>query len=112
MDNTTNTVVTADPADVEKNKVMAILSYIGILFLVPVLAAKESKFAMFHANQGLWLFIIEIVLSVISLIPFVGCIAMLALLAAVVYAILGIVNASKGEMKPLPGFASLPVLIK
>ena len=31
-----------DPADVEKNKVLAMLSYLGILWLVPLLAAKDS----------------------------------------------------------------------
>lgn len=42
-----------DKADVEQNKVMAILAYFGILVLIPILAAKDSKFARFHANQGL-----------------------------------------------------------
>ena len=32
---------------------MAILAYFGILVLIPILAAKDSKFARFHANQGL-----------------------------------------------------------
>ena len=44
-----------DKADVEQNKVMAILAYFGILVLIPILAAKDSKFARFHANQGLLL---------------------------------------------------------
>ena len=46
---------TADYAqdDIEKNKVMAVLAYFGILVLIPIFAAKDSKFARFHANQGL-----------------------------------------------------------
>ena len=50
-----------DSADIEQNKVMAVLAYIGPLVLVPILAAKDSKFAKFHANQGLTLFICSFV---------------------------------------------------
>ena len=39
--------VTPDPNDVQSNKVMAILAYFGILFLIPLLAAKESAGAYF-----------------------------------------------------------------
>ena len=46
-----------EKADIESNKVYALLSYIGILFLVPIIAAPKSKFARYHANQGLTLFI-------------------------------------------------------
>ena len=45
--------VTPDPNDVQSNKVMAILAYFGILFLIPLLAAKESAYARYHTNQGL-----------------------------------------------------------
>ena len=34
-----------DPNDVQQNKVMAVLAYIGILFLVPLLAAPNSQYA-------------------------------------------------------------------
>ena len=46
--------------DINQNKVMAVLAYIGILVLVPLLAAPNSKYARYHANQGLLLFIAEI----------------------------------------------------
>jgi uncharacterized membrane protein len=106
----TNTVVTADPADVEKNKVMAILAY--IIFFIPLLAAKDSKFAMYHANQGTWLFIIGLIVYVVLTFVTFGCGALFAWLPWTIYAILGIVNASQGKMQPLPGFASLPTLFK
>ncbi len=53
-----------DPEDVEKNKAMAILAY--IIFFIPLLAAKESKFAMYHANQGLNLFLFWVAYFVLS----------------------------------------------
>jgi len=65
-------VTTFDPKDVEENKVLASLSYISILFLVPMLVKKDSRFCMEHAKQGLALFIIEVALSIISFIPILG----------------------------------------
>ena len=53
----------ADPtrADIEQNKVFAILAYLGILFLVPLLAAPQSPFARYHTNQGIILFITSLI---------------------------------------------------
>ncbi|HPL93320.1 MAG TPA: hypothetical protein PLB38_03500 [bacterium] len=48
--------------DIEKNKVMAILAY--IIWLIPYLGAKDSKFAMYHAKQGLVLFLASLALYV------------------------------------------------
>jgi uncharacterized membrane protein len=57
--------------DINENKTMAILAY--ILFFVPLLAARESKFAMYHANQGLVLFLAAMAVNLIgSLIPVIG----------------------------------------
>ena len=50
-----------DKKDIEDNSVMGLLAYIWILWLIPLLAAKNSKFAKFHANQGLILFILEVI---------------------------------------------------
>ena len=51
-------------ADIEQNKVMAVLAYFGILVLIPIFAAKESKFARFHSNQGLVLCIAAVLYGV------------------------------------------------
>jgi uncharacterized membrane protein len=105
-----NKVVVADPADVEKNKGMAILAY--IVFFIPLLTAKDSQFAMFHANQGLWLFIIGLAFYFVVSLVTLGCGTLFAWIPWLVYIVLGIINASRGEMKPLPLFDRLPVLFK
>lgn len=46
---TTSASSTSDQND----KIFGVLAYIGILWLVPLLAAPKSKFAKYHANQGL-----------------------------------------------------------
>ncbi len=96
-----------DPDDIQKNKGMAILSYISILVLIPIFAAKDSKFARFHANQGLILFVAEIVLGIVcaalGFIPVVGWIVnAVVYLVEVAYMILGIVYAAQGKAKDLP----------
>lgn len=91
-----------DPSDISANKVMAILAYIGILVLIPLFAAKESKFARFHTNQGLILFICNVVIYFISLIPGLKAIGWILSIAALVFAIIGIIGAAKGETKELP----------
>lgn len=90
-------------SDAEQNKAMGIIAYLGIFFLVPLLAAKESRFAMYHANQGLVLFLFGIAVGAIVMIPILGWIVgFVGGIAHLVFAIMGIINAAKGEMKPLP----------
>ena len=94
------------------DKVYGILSYIGILWIVG-LAAGKTPFAKFHANQGLVLFLAEIVIGIaggiLSFIPFIGFIG-LGSLASLVLMILGIVNVAQGEMKPLPVIGGITII--
>jgi hypothetical protein len=53
------------PQDIQQNKAMSILAYIGILALVPVFAARNSAYAKFHANQGLLLLIAEAAVALV-----------------------------------------------
>jgi len=90
--------------DVEENKIIAAIGYLGILFLVPLLAKKDSPFAQFHAKQGLILFIASIAVGIASVIPFIGwfLLAPLGGLFTLVLLIIGIVNVFGGKMQPLP----------
>ncbi|MDR2686444.1 MAG: DUF4870 domain-containing protein [Oscillospiraceae bacterium] len=109
--------------DAQDNKVMGILAYLGILVLAPIFAAKDSKFAKFHANQGLILAILTIaygvvfgiLMAVFSLISWrlgaiMSPILCLVFLVYPVFAILGIVSASRGEMKELPIIGKFKIL--
>ena len=92
-----------DCRDVEDNKVISFLSYLGILFIIPLVAAPNSYYAKFHANQGLLLFIMGIVCSIICCIPFVGwIIGGIGGILDLVFTIMGIVNALSGKAKELP----------
>lgn len=55
-----------DTKDIETNKGLAMISYLGPLALIPFLVSKESKYAQYHAKQGLNLFVIEIIIGIFS----------------------------------------------
>lgn len=97
--------------DIDNHKIFAILAY--ILFFIPLIAAKNSKFAMYHANQGLILFLAALAVNVIgTFIPILGWFLILPLgnLAVAILLILGIVTAAKGECRPLPFIGDFKIL--
>ena len=109
FNNTADTTSEYDAQDIEKNKVMAVLAY--ILFFIPLLAAKDSKFARFHTNQGLVLFLGGIIASVVAVIPVIGWIvAPIAGLVITVLAVIGIINALNGRAKELPVIGKFKIL--
>jgi uncharacterized membrane protein len=91
-----------DAQDVEKNKVIAALAY--LIFFLPLLAAPDSKFGKFHANQGLWVLLASIAGSIVlSVIPFVNLfISPLFSLAILVAAVYLAYNAYSGKALELP----------
>ena len=122
--NTPDTTASYSQQDIDQNMIMGILSYFGILVLIPIFAAKESPFARFHANQGLVLLVTGIlvgmatslvgmlfglihidVLTVLwNIVSWLIRVAMFALM------ILGIVNAASGKAKELPLVGNFRIL--
>ena len=119
----TNTI---DAVDINNNKLMGVLAYISLLVLIPIFCAKDSKFARFHANQGLVLFAAEVVLSaarfiianLIGWLPLVGGLALwavnivfgLAGIGTFILSIIGIINVVNGRAKRLPVIGGINIL--
>ena len=109
LNNTADITEQFDKDDIEKNKVMGLLAY--ILFFIPLLAAKDSPFARYHANQGLVLFLAAILSSVILIIPILGwIIAPILSIVITVLAVIGIINALNGKAKELPIIGKFKIL--
>lgn len=100
-----------DKKDIESGKVMSILAYLGILVLIPYLTEKNNKYVIYHAKQGMNLFICEIIAGVA--VGFIGSllyrlwfivnlIDMLLGIAIFALSIIGIVNVCNGKAKELP----------
>jgi uncharacterized membrane protein len=109
-------------SDAEKNKTMAIVGYIfSFLFFIPLISedSKNSPFAKYHANQQLLLLIYWIgggmVVFIISLILVFTIFLPILLwfvfsICGIVLIILGVINASNGEMKALPVIGDIKLL--
>lgn len=102
------------PADA--SKLWGILGYIfPILFFVPLIMddLKTNAYSKFHANQQLVLLLAAIAVNIVgSIIPVLGWFIILPFgsIALIVLAIMGIVNAAKGEQKPLPMIGKIEIL--
>lgn len=106
-----NNVFEFTKEDIEQNKVMGVLAY--ILFLIPLLAAKDSPFAKFHTNQGLLVFLAALAVNIVgAIIPFIGWLLILPLgnLAVFVLGIIGIINAINGKAKKLPIIGNIEII--
>ena len=111
------------PSEAQMKKGMAILAYFGILCLIPLFAAKNDPFARYHTNQGLVLFIFMVIFNILSNVltnilieisPMLtlivsGVFGILTLLLCI-FALIGIIRAAKGQMKPLPIIGGIRIL--
>lgn len=112
--------IKASPPEIEEGKTLAAIGYLGILFLVPLLAKKENKFCQFHGKQGAVLFGLEVIAFIVILVLFlilniipcagaiIGTILWLAyVVCAVGLSVWGLVMAMKGEYWKMPVVAPL-----
>jgi uncharacterized membrane protein len=107
-------MINIDKQEAEEGKVISIFAY--IIFLIPLLAGKDNRFAQFHANQGLVLFLTSVAVAIVSnilswilwpigfLVSTVGSLGILAL------AIIGIINVVNLEAKPLPVIGGITLI--
>ena len=122
LNETADTTADFDKADIEQNKVMGVLAYLSWLVLIPIFAAKGSKFARFHANQGLVLAITEIawwivqgilssvLYSISWRLGFISTILGLVNIVFLVLLVIGIMNAANGRAKELPVIGKFKIL--
>lgn len=108
--------------DISRNRVMAIFAY--ILFLIPLFAAKNSKYARFHTNQGMVIALSSIAVSItvritctilnaIRLYPLstlFGALGTLISIGFIPLTVFGIIYASKGQAKELPLVNKIKIL--
>ena len=58
--------------DVRDGKFFAVISYVCFLCIITLVLKKDNKFALYHAKQGLVLFVMEVAAFILSIIPFIG----------------------------------------
>ena len=87
-----------------EEKVFAAMSYVGWLFLFPLLLKRNNEFVRFHLNQGLVLFLFGFFCTLM------GVVGGLVAVAAAVLCVLGFVHAATGRAKPLPVISQIKIL--
>ncbi len=88
----------------EEINVMAVLCYLAILIVVPLLTDhREQEFVRFHIKQGLMLLITGVVAMFIGAITiFEELLIPVIAVAWIVFAAIGVVNVIRNQKKPLP----------
>jgi len=87
----------------KKSKLIAILSYLCVLVIIPLIYGRKDKFVMFHARQGVGVLLLWVISPHLMWIPILGWILGPIIMAlTLVLVVYGIVYASKGEEKPVP----------
>lgn len=103
--------------DIEANKVICGLSYLGagFLFFLPLVVCPNSAFGKFHSNQALILLILNCVLAATSMmfrwIPLIGWMIRLGIgLLILVFMILCMIYTFQGNAKQLPIIGRITII--
>lgn len=104
-----------DPQDIKENGALSAACYVSILFFLPLILRPDSKFARFHANQGLLLLIVSVVLGIAQKVT--GLIPIVNVLVSAAFALIefgfflyGFINTLNGKAKELPFIGSITLL--
>ena len=121
MNEETDFTLCYDPEDIARNKSVCALSYLSILFFLPLVVCPDSKFGRFHANQALALLITaivgnvlfrvsKIILSILHLGWIAGMAGWFWSLLVFLLMIFGIVNVLNGRAKELPVIGKIKII--
>ncbi len=89
--------------EVKEGRPFAILAYLSILCIIPLILKKDNSFCLLHAKQGLVLFIAEVAVFVLSVLPLIGGIVWRAgVLTFGLISIWAIVQVSLGHNPRIP----------
>jgi fumarate reductase subunit D len=86
--------------DLEEDKLYAILSYVGVLVLIPLLTKKNNSFVQFHARQGL-VILVGFIIALIA-VQWVSLIGNLLFLSLLIVDVIALVQALLGRRWKIP----------
>ena len=99
--------------EVQEGKIFAVLAYLSVLCLVPLLLKRGNKFAFHHGKQGLVIFIGEVAAGILAWVPFLGwVVAPIASLLFLVLSLIGIIQAVIGNYWKCPVVSDIAGKIK
>ncbi len=90
----------AEEKDITDGKIFAVLSYLSILCIVPLLFRKDNRFVLSHGKQGLVIFVGEVAIFVISIVfPWIFRFGIFLLFAVSLW---GIIEVLRGRYIKIP----------
>lgn len=108
------------PYKQDNTRLFCILCYVSFLWIIGLVADRDNPVVKFHVNQGIILTICSSALIVVLRIlritlffisPVIAMLIPVVSLITLILSIIGLVNASKGEQRPLPIIGNLFTLI-
>jgi uncharacterized membrane protein len=88
---------------INDGKFFAVISYVSFLCIITLILKKDNKFALFHAKQGLVLFVMEVAAFILSIIPFLGwLIGIFGYALFLLVSLWGIMQAALGVYSRIP----------
>ena len=96
--------VKINEADILDGKMYAILSYLSILCIIPLILKKENSFVLSHGKQGLVIFVAQVALFIFHIIlgPWGLVILRLGLFILWSLSLWGIIEVLRGRYVKLP----------
>lgn len=89
--------------EIREGKFFAIISYVSFLCIITLVLKRDNKFALYHAKQGLVLFVLEVAAFILSIIPLLGwLIAVFGYALFLLVSIWGIIQAGLGVYSRIP----------
>ncbi len=125
MPSETHAAEPLDDSAVGNNRAMAILAYIPILVIIPLVFGQQSRFVRYHTNQGFLLFILEVLRwaamqVLLTGLPYIFNLTPIAALFGfingiisalfLVLAVVGILHVMTGSCEELPIFGKYRVI--
>ncbi|MCX6812050.1 MAG: hypothetical protein NTW79_00285 [Candidatus Berkelbacteria bacterium] len=80
-------------------KLITLLSYLPIIFLVPLFAFRKDQFIQYHAKQGVIMFMLAILFSFSF---WISALAWILWLVYIVIWVTGVINVLTGKIEPVP----------
>jgi len=94
---------TQEEQEIVDGKFFAVISYISFLCVITLILKKSNKFALYHARQGLVLFVMEVAAFILSIIPLLGwLIGIFGYALFLLVSVWGIIQATLGVYCRIP----------
>ena len=87
--------------EINDGKIFALLAYLSILCIIPLVLKKSNPFALYHGKQGLVIFIGQVAVFIVSIIIGPGLTHFLWFVLGV-FSLWGVVESLRGNYVKMP----------